>query len=44
MGDDALTRKPSPKLAPGSRLVREWQSPPSSVEVTEDGFIYAGQR
>jgi hypothetical protein len=31
-------------LSPGSRLVREWHGRSHMVEVTEDGFLYEGQR
>jgi hypothetical protein len=41
---DATHRKPRPALAPGSRLVREWQGRPHTVEVLEDGFLYSGRR
>src|SRR5262249_56155022 len=30
--------------SPGSRLVREWHGRSYMVEVTEDGFLYDGQR
>lgn len=43
-GTDAPARKRSAKLAPGSRLVRDWQGRSHSVEVAEDGFLYAGRR
>ena len=41
---DANPRKPRATLAPGSRLVREWQGRPHTVEVLEEGFLYAGRR
>ena len=36
--------KPAPRksLAPGTRLVRDWQGRSHSVDVTEDGFTYDG--
>jgi hypothetical protein len=37
-------RKRAERLAPGSRLVREWQGRSHSVEVAEEGFLYAGRR
>jgi hypothetical protein len=40
----ATRRKPRATLAPGSRLVREWQGRPHTVEVLEGGFLYAGRR
>ena len=40
----AARRKPRAALAPGSRLVREWQGRPHTIEVLEDGFLYAGRR
>ena len=43
-GAGAPARKRSGKLTPGSRLVREWQGRSHSVEVAEDGFLYAGRR
>jgi hypothetical protein len=43
-GTGAPARKRSGKLTPGSRLVREWQGRSHSVEVAEEGFLYAGRR
>src|SRR5262245_35786792 len=37
-------RKPRVTLSPGTRLVREWHGRTCTVEVTEQGFLYAGQR
>ena len=37
-------KKRSGPLAPGTRLVREWQGRPHTVEVAESGFLYAGRR
>ena len=44
-GAPALSR-PGPKktLLPGSRLVRSWNGRSHTVEVTDSGFLYAGQR
>jgi hypothetical protein len=38
--------KPKPRvtLSAGTRLVREWHGGICTVEVTEQGFLYAGQR
>ena len=33
-----------PRIKPGARLIREWQGETHKVTVTEDGFVYAGQR
>lgn len=41
--DAALRRKPAGTLPPGSRLVREWRGRSHTVEVAEDGFLYAGR-
>jgi hypothetical protein len=41
---DATPRKPRAALAPGSRLVREWQGRTHMVEALEDGFLYGGRR
>jgi DUF2924 family protein len=41
--DGALRRKRPGALTPGSRLVREWQGRCHTVEVAEDGFLYAGR-
>lgn len=35
-----VTRSISPKLRPGSRLLREWQGTTHEVSVTADGFLY----
>ncbi len=37
---------PSPRkaLLPGSRLVRDWNGRSHTVEVTDSGFMYAGQQ
>ena len=43
-GTGAPARKRSKKLTPGSQLVREWQGLSHSVEVAEEGFLYAGRR
>ena len=40
----SVTRKARTALAPGSRLVREWQGRPHTIEVLEDGFLYVGRR
>jgi len=37
-------RKPRVTLSPGTRLVRDWHGRICTVEVTEQGFLYAGQR
>lgn len=34
--------KPKPALAPGTRLMREWQGVRHEVDVLEQGFRYAG--
>ena len=34
---------PKPRLAPGTRLAREWQGRRHEVDVLEGGFRYAGQ-
>ena len=34
---------PAPVLAPGTKLMREWQGRMETVEVTESGFVWAGQ-
>jgi hypothetical protein len=41
-GPPRQTRRSAPP--PGSRLIREWQGRPHTVEVTEHGFLYAGRR
>lgn len=48
---DAATRRrlrerkvaPGPRLNVGARLVREWKGERHEVEVTGEGFLYAGQ-
>jgi hypothetical protein len=40
----AAGRKRPGALTPGSRLVREWHGRCHTVEVAEDGFLYAGRR
>jgi hypothetical protein len=42
--DGKPPRKRVERLAPGSRLVREWQGRSHSVEVAEEGFLHAGRR
>jgi hypothetical protein len=37
-------RKPRVTLSRGTRLVREWHGRTCTVEVSEQGFLYAGQR
>jgi hypothetical protein len=37
-------REPRVALSPGTRLAREWHGRICTVEVTEQGFLYAGQR
>ena len=37
-------RKPRVALSPGTRLVRDWHGRTCTVEVTEQGFLFAGQR
>jgi hypothetical protein len=37
-------RRPRVTLSPGTRLVREWHGCTCTVEVTGQGFLYAGQR
>jgi len=41
---DAPTRKPRSAPSPGSRLVREWQCRPHTVDVVDGGFVYEGRR
>jgi hypothetical protein len=38
-----LPRKPARVLTPGSRLVREWHGRSYTVEVAQNGFLYAGR-
>ncbi len=33
----------SQRLSPGTRLLREWHGRTHTVEVVEDGFLYAGE-
>jgi len=42
--DGALHRKRPGILTPGTRLVREWHGRSHTVEVAENGFLYAGRR
>lgn len=35
---------PRPHLSPGIVLVREWNNVPHAVTVTDDGFLWEGQR
>jgi hypothetical protein len=37
-------RKQAGALTPGSRLVREWHGRSHTVEVGDNGFLYAGRR
>ncbi|NCP10960.1 MAG: DUF2924 domain-containing protein [Sphingomonadales bacterium] len=39
-GIDAAPPRPRIDLTPGTRLVREWNGKPISVDVLEDGFAY----
>jgi hypothetical protein len=41
---EASRRKRATTTTPGSRLVREWHGRSHTVEVSETGFLYAGQR
>jgi hypothetical protein len=41
---DKGSRKASPKLQPGARLVREWNGVSHVVEVIENGFVWNGCR
>ncbi len=43
-GGDHGSRKASPKLQPGARLIREWNGVSHVVEVIEGGFIWNGDR
>jgi hypothetical protein len=36
--------KPSMKIAPGGRLIREWNGVSHVVEVLQDGFVWNGER
>lgn len=40
---DSLKKKAPKALAPGARLVREWQGQAHHVEVLSDGFAYEGE-
>lgn len=40
--DGQSTPDPGPQIRPGARLVREWRGRTHTVEVTENGFEYAG--
>jgi len=42
-GKPAKTRKPQAMPPAGSRLVRKWHGRSHTVEVTDRGFLYAGQ-
>ena len=37
-------RPKSPKLKPGGRLIREWNGVSHIVDVTDDGFVWRGER
>ncbi len=41
---DHASRKESPRLQPGARLIREWNGVSHVVEVIEGGFIWNGDR
>lgn len=43
-GAAAVSRAASRRLAPGARLLREWNGTTHAVEVTEDGFLWQGRR
>ena len=43
-GGDHTSRKASPTLQPGARLIREWNGVSHVVEVIEGGFIWNGDR
>jgi hypothetical protein len=38
-----IAPSPSPKIKPGSRLVREWHGRTHTVSVTDDGFEFQGK-
>jgi hypothetical protein len=38
-----IAPSPSPKIKPGSRLVREWRGRTHTVSVTDDGFEFQGK-
>lgn len=40
---DAKAAPPKPELAPGSRLLREWNGRTHQVDVTNDGFVWNGE-
>jgi len=42
--EKAAVQPPPVAVRAGTRLVREWQGRPISVEVVEDGFLWEGQR
>jgi hypothetical protein len=45
-GDGAEAAQPQtkkPPLAPGTRLLREWNGRTHQVDVTEDGFVWNGE-
>lgn len=35
--------KPAPSLTPGTKLMREWQGRMETVQVTDAGFLWAGE-
>jgi hypothetical protein len=39
----AIAAPPSPRIKPGSRLVREWHGRTHTVSVTDDGFTFEGK-
>ena len=39
----SIAPSPSPKIKPGSRLVREWHGRTHTVSVTDDGFEFQGK-
>ncbi len=43
-GGDHNSRKASPTLQPGARLIREWNGVSHVVEVIDGGFIWNGDR
>ena len=40
----AVTRVKPPRLLPGTRMVRAWKGERHTVEVTETGYLWRGQR
>lgn len=40
---EAVTKPKSDRLAPGGRLIREWNGVTHTVEVTDDGFLWDGE-